>query len=135
MTRSTEAHRSAGPAAGTEICRRNKRKSRDHHGMVPCRWPRLLATAAAEISRQHLHRWNRNDELSAPRANLLHLFHHFFLDVPGKDQQEIGLGFGDLLRSVDGDVRAGKKSSLFVVVFVDDVIDEVGAHSAIVEKS
>ena len=85
-------------------------------------------------SRTNFHLGDRHDELSAPVADAGHLLHHFVPDVPGEDEDVVGLAVGDGFRREDRDVRAGEVAALFVRAAVDGEFEQVGPNAAEVQE-
>ena len=56
------------------------------------------------------------------------------LQVPGQDQDVVGLGLVDGLDRLDRDVRARREAAVLVGVAVDGEVEEVGADAAVVEQ-
>ena len=52
---------------------------------------------------------NGNDETAAPFPNKLQLLHDFVFQVPGKNDDVIGLGFANAVRMINRNVTAGRK--------------------------
>ena len=77
---------------------------------------------------------DRDDELAAPVADVLHLVGDFFFEVPGEDEEVVGLGLFDVVDGVDGDGGAGGVAAVFVGVHIDGVVEVVGADAAVVEE-
>jgi hypothetical protein len=63
-----------------------------------------------------------------------HLVDDLVLEVPGQDQQVIGLGLVDGLDGLDRDVHARREAPVLVGIAVDRKVDEVGADAAVVQK-
>src|SRR5580704_8467024 len=94
----------------------------------------LSARRAASISRVHLDCWDGDYELAAPLADEGILLDDFVLQVPRQDEKIIRFGFLNALRLIDGNVRAGQESAVFVGIAVDGVIEEIGANAAVIQE-
>src|SRR5258708_980908 len=73
-------------------------------------------------------------ETPAPLADEAELLDDLLLEVPGKDQHDVGLVFKDRLRRADRYVAPRQEVSLLVWVQVAGVVDEVPTHAAVVEQ-
>src|SRR6266404_951754 len=69
---------------------------------------------------------DRHDELPAPRRDCRHLADDLVLDVPRKDQDVVRPGLEDAIRRKDRNVRPRCELAVFVLVFVDGVIEKIG---------
>src|SRR6516225_9043338 len=81
-----------------------------------------------------LGRWDRDDELPAPLADVRHLGDDLVLHVPRKDEDVVGTAPVDLSGLEDRDVRTRKEQALLVRVAVDGEVEEVRADPAVVEE-
>src|SRR5262245_42627760 len=77
---------------------------------------------------------DRNDESATPRLDAGHLVQDLLLEVPGKDQDVVGLRLEDPLRSVDRDAAPRQVVALLVRAPVHGVVDEIRPDPAVVEK-
>ena len=67
-------------------------------------------------------------------ADMAHLRDDLVLQVPGQDQDVVGLGLVDRLDRQDRNVHARREAAVLVGVAVDGEVEEVGADAAIVEQ-
>ena len=75
-----------------------------------------------------------NDEAGPPFADVAHLVDDLVLQVPGQDEDVVGLGLVDGLDRLDRDVHAGREAAVLVGIAVDREVEEVGADAAVVEQ-
>src|SRR5712664_3618815 len=77
---------------------------------------------------------DRDDELGAPGAHMGELFQDLVLEVPGQDEDVVGLLLVDLRWRMDRNVGSGEKLPLLVRGLVDRELDQIAADPAIVEE-
>jgi hypothetical protein len=65
---------------------------------------------------------------------MVHLVDDLVLQVPGKDQDVVGLSLVDRLDRMDRNVHARREAAVLIGVSVDREVEEVGADGAIVEE-
>src|SRR5437763_4391629 len=91
------------------------------------------APCSAEASRQQLQLGSACGEPAAPLADVAQLLHDLILEVPWQDQHYVRPVLADCLRRADRQVAAGQEVPLLVRVEITRVIDQVPAHTAVVE--
>ena len=69
--------------------------------------------------------WNREDETPPPGADVVKLLADLFPQVPRQDEDVVGLGLGQVLGRIDGDVRARKEFPLLNRAPVHGVRQEI----------
>src|ERR1035437_7595730 len=99
-----------------------------------CAVPHGSPAAQGGPSREESQLRRARGELPAPLADEAQLLHDLVLEVPRQDQHDIGLFLADRLGRADRDVAAGQEVPLLVGVQIAGVVDEVGAHTTVVEQ-
>ena len=72
--------------------------------------------------------------LAPQSADMAHLRDDLVLQVPGQDQDVVGLGLVDRLDRLDRNVHARREAAVLVGIAVDREVEEVGADAAVVEQ-
>src|SRR5512146_2599194 len=98
--------------------------------------PRGLCSALrSRTGRNDLEFGDRDHELSVPLTYIRQLRDNFVFQVPGEDEHIVRLRFPEFFWSKDRDMGTGSKFAMLIGIPVYDVLDEVGAYTAVVQQS
>ena len=90
-----------------------------------------LALILRNLHDAHLGNWD--DESSTPVSDIRVLFDDFFLQVPGKNEEIVRLGFRNSRRSMDGNMGARGVLPLLVRTPIDGILEKVVSDPAIIQ--
>src|SRR5580698_3861908 len=75
-----------------------------------------------------------DDESSTPITDILQLIHDFALKVPGQNHHIVRFSFANAVGMMNGDVRPGEKSPLFIRASINRVLNQVLSDTAIMQQ-
>src|SRR5690242_14636448 len=96
------------------------------------RQPSSLALILPNLHDAHLGNWD--DESSTPVSDIRVLFDDFFLQVPGKNEEIVRLGFSNFRRRMNGNMGAGGVLPLLVRIPIDGILKKICTDSAIIQQ-
>ena len=77
---------------------------------------------------------DRNNEFAAPFANESILLDDFVLQIPGQNEQKVGLRLANPFRRENRNVRSRQEPPVLIWIAVDGVIQKIRAYGAIIQE-